>query len=73
MAHIPSPAPFHVIGEFDLSDLENTRTLSRFGHRPSSGRTTALGRRVERPGTREQSGPSGQGYKPRHEGNHANK
>jgi hypothetical protein len=41
--------------------------------RPSSGRTTSLGRRVEKPGTGRQSGPSGQTDGVQHDRKHANK
>ena len=41
--------------------------------RPSSGRTTNLGRRVEKPGTGRQSGPSGQTDGVQHDKQHANK
>ena len=40
---------------------------------PSSGRTTALGRRVEKPGRGRQSGPSGQRDGTQHDRQHANK
>ena len=49
---------------------EELRTLF---HRPSTGRTTALGRRVEKPGTGRQSGPSGQTDGVQHDKKHANK
>lgn len=41
--------------------------------RPSSGRTTNLGRRVEKPGLGRQSGPSGQSDSVQHDKKHANK
>jgi hypothetical protein len=41
--------------------------------RPSSGRTTPLGRRVEKPGERKPGGPSGQTDGSKHEGTHTNK
>lgn len=40
---------------------------------PSSGRTTKLGRRVEKPGTGRQSGPSGQTDSAQHDRKHTNK
>jgi hypothetical protein len=40
---------------------------------PSSGRTTTLGRRVEKPGTGRQSGPSGQTDSAQHDRAHTNK
>ncbi len=42
-------------------------------HRPSSGRTSALGRKVEKPGERQVGGPSGQRDGAKHDGKHANK
>ena len=41
--------------------------------RPSSGRTTPLGRRVEKPGENKAGGPSGQRDGAKHDGKHANK
>ncbi|HWI83502.1 DUF3175 domain-containing protein [Ramlibacter sp.] len=41
--------------------------------RPSSGRTTKMGRKVEKPGTGRQSGPSGQTDGVEHDRKHANK
>jgi hypothetical protein len=41
--------------------------------RPSSGRTTKLGRKVEKPGTGRQSGPSGQTDSVQHDRRHTNK
>jgi hypothetical protein len=42
-------------------------------HRPSIGRTSALGRRVEKPADVRPSGPSGQTDATRHDRKHANK
>jgi hypothetical protein len=42
-------------------------------HRPSTGRTSALGRRVEKPADVRPSGPSGQTDATRHDRKHANK
>ena len=47
--------------------------LRQFYQRPSSGRTTALGRKVEKPGTGRQGGPSGQTDGTQHDRKHANK
>lgn len=41
--------------------------------RPSSGRTTLLGRRVEKPGDTKLGGPSGQTDSSKHETQHTNK
>lgn len=42
-------------------------------HRPASGRTTALGRKVEKPGDASPPGPSGQPGQTQHERKHTNK
>ena len=42
-------------------------------HRPSSGRTSALGRKVEKPGDRSAGRPSGQKDEAKHDGTHATK
>ena len=42
-------------------------------HRPSTGRTSPLGRRVEKPGSGSAAGPSGQRDGAKHDGKHANK
>lgn len=47
--------------------------LRQLFQRPSTGRTTALGRRVEKPGTGRQSGPSGQTDSTTHDRKHTNK
>lgn len=47
--------------------------LRHLFHRPSIGRTTALGRRVEKPGNGNQSGPSGQKDHAKHDRTHTNK
>jgi hypothetical protein len=41
--------------------------------RPASGRTSALGRKVEKPGTGNPGGPSGQTDEAKHDRKHANK
>jgi len=41
--------------------------------RPASGRTTALGRKVEKPGTGNPGGPSGQTDEAQHNRKHTNK
>lgn len=41
--------------------------------RPSSGRTSTLGRKVEKPGTADPAGPSGQTESAQHERRHTNK
>jgi hypothetical protein len=47
--------------------------LRQFFQRPSSGRTTALGRKVEKPGSGRPGGPSGQTDGADHDCKHANK
>lgn len=42
-------------------------------YRPSSGRTTALGRKVEKPADIKVAGPSGQRDQAQHDRKHANK
>jgi hypothetical protein len=54
--------------------FEKVKDVLRFLYaRPSSGRTTALGRRVEKPGERKPGGPSGQTDGSKHDGKHTNK
>ncbi|HWP11002.1 MAG TPA: hypothetical protein VNN06_04220 [Ramlibacter sp.] len=50
-----------------------TDALRTLYQRPSSGRTTALGRRVEKPGDASPAGPSGQRDTAKHDGKHTNK
>ena len=58
----------------DKLRLEETKDEQRgLFHRPSSGRTSALGRKVERPGSGSAAGPSGQRDGAQHDGKHANK
>jgi hypothetical protein len=60
--------------EDDPSRLQKAKDgLRQLLQRPSSGRTTGLGRRVEKPGTGRQSGPSGQTDSVQHDKKHANK
>lgn len=47
--------------------------LRGYYQRPASGRTTALGRRVEKPGNGKQGGPSGQRDEAQTDSKHANK
>ena len=58
----------------EKSKLETAKDeLRTLYNRPTSGRTTAMGRRVERPGTGKQAGPSGQKDKGLQDRKHANK
>jgi len=47
--------------------------LRQLFQRPSSGRTTALGRKVEKPGSGRPGGPSGQTDGTDHDRRHTNK
>lgn len=58
----------------DKSTLDKVKDKLRSLYaRPASGRTTALGRKVEKPGTGKQGGPSGQRDLGQVDGKHANK
>jgi hypothetical protein len=50
-----------------------TDALRSLYQRPSTGRTTALGRRVEKPGDKNPAGPSGQKDGAKHDLKHTNK
>ena len=57
--------------EEDRKRLEKAKDeLRALYHRPASGRTTALGRKAEKPGSRR---PGGQRDGAKHDGKHANK
>jgi hypothetical protein len=47
--------------------------LRQLYHKPDSGKTTPLGRKVEKPGSDKQGGPSGQKDQGQHDRKHANK
>jgi hypothetical protein len=58
----------------DKLTLEKAKDeLRHLFHRPSTGRTTAQGRRVEKPGSGRPGGPSGQTDSAKHDGKHTNK
>jgi hypothetical protein len=58
----------------DKQRLERAKEVLRgLFHRPSSGRTSALGRTVKKPGSGSPAEPSGQRDGAKHEGKHANK
>jgi len=60
--------------EAEKDRLEKAKDeLRTLFHRPSTGRTTQLGRRVEKPGPTRTSGPSGQTDNVQHDRKHANK
>ncbi len=64
-AHVP---------EKEKSRLEKAKdALRALCERPAQGRTTPLGRRVEKPGETRPGGPSGQKDRVKGDGNHANK
>ena len=47
--------------------------VQNFFQRPSNGRTTRMGRRVEKPGDAHAAGPSGQHEATKHDSQHTNK
>jgi Zn-dependent oligopeptidase len=58
----------------DKQRLEKAKDeLRSLYHRPASGRPTARGRKVEKPGNGSPAGPSGQRDGAKHDGKHANK
>ena len=58
----------------EKSRLEKAKdALRTLFQRPSSGRTTSLGRRGEKPGTGGDGGPSGQTDRAKHDRKHTNK
>jgi hypothetical protein len=60
--------------EEEKKRLEKAKdALRALYERPASGRTTALGRRVEKPGSGSPAGPSGQKDGAKHDGKHTNK
>lgn len=60
--------------EEEKNRLEKAKdALRALYERPASGRTTALGRRVEKPGSGSPAGPSGQRDGAKHDGKHTNK
>jgi len=60
--------------EKEKTRLEKAKDVLRgLYERPASGRTTALGRRVEKPGSGSPAGPSGQKDGAKHDGKHTNK
>jgi hypothetical protein len=74
MTRIAASAPTPNINDEDKSTLDRVRDkLRNLYARPASGRTTALGRKVEKPGTGKQGGPSGQRDLGQVDGKHANK
>ncbi|HSV35182.1 MAG TPA: DUF3175 domain-containing protein, partial [Ramlibacter sp.] len=58
----------------DKTKLDKAKEeLRALYQRPSTGRTTAQGRRVEKPGSDKQGGPSGQTDASKHDRRHTNK
>jgi len=58
----------------DKTKLEKAKDeLRHLFQKPSTGRTTTLGRRVEKPGSGRQGGPSGQTDATKHDRKHTNK
>lgn len=61
-------------GGDDKFSLQKAKDKLRgFLQRPSSGRTSTLGRKVEKPGSGAPAGPSGQTEGVQHDRKHANK
>ncbi|MHB1124073.1 MAG: hypothetical protein ACYC0T_15335 [Ramlibacter sp.] len=60
-------------GDGKLSLQKARDKLRGFFQRPSSGRTSTLGRKVEKPGSGAPAGPSGQTEGVEHDRKHANK
>lgn len=68
------PAAANDQGGDDKTSLQKAKDKLRgFLQRPSSGRTSALGRKVEKPGSGTAAGPSGQTEHVHHDRKHANK
>ncbi len=60
-------------GDDKLSLQKAKDKLRGFFQRPSSGRTSTLGRKVEKPGSGAPAGPSGQTQGVEHDRKHTNK
>lgn len=60
-------------GDDKISLQKAKDKLRGFFQRPSSGRTSTLGRKVEKPGSGAAAGPSGQTEGVEHNGKHTNK
>lgn len=70
----PRPAAANDQGEVDKMSLQKAKDKLRgFLQRPSSGRTSTLGRKVEKPGSGGPAGPSGQTGSVEHDRKHTNK
>ncbi|NKE66747.1 hypothetical protein RAMLITH_13015 [Ramlibacter sp. RBP-2] len=70
----PRPSAANDQGGDDKLSLQKARDKLRgFFQRPSSGRTSTLGRKVEKPGSGAAAGPSGQTEGVEHDRKHANK
>lgn len=59
-------------GDKKLTEKSRDKLRSLYG-RPSTGRTTSLGRKVEKPAPEKQGGPSGQTDQAQHNIEHTNK
>lgn len=70
---VPVPTPSHEKGEEDPDVFRvNKVDRSRDG-KPAVGKTTALGKKTERPDEGRPAGPSGQKERAQHNRRHANK
>jgi len=66
--------PWAQLNDEDRTKLQKVKDALRdLVQRPASGRTTQLGRKVEKPGSGRQGGPSGQTDGAKHETTHTNK
>lgn len=58
----------------DVTHLQKVQEeVQSFFQRPSNGRSTRMGRRVEKPGDAHAAGPSGQHEATKHDSQHTNK
>ncbi len=58
----------------DVTHLQKVKEdVQTFFQRPSNGRSTRMGRRVEKPGDAHAAGPSGQHEATKHDSQHTNK
>jgi len=58
----------------DVTNLQKIKEeVQNFFQRPSNGRSTRMGRRVEKPGDAHAAGPSGQHEATKHDSQHTNK
>lgn len=68
-----APPTVEPLTDEDRRRLEDVEEEPRLVQKPASGKTSALGRRVEKPGEGKAGGPSGQTDEARHDRRHTNK